>query len=146
MQTITTKLKVLPHGELLPLPTYQTLGSAGMDLHSAENRMVGNGETVLVATGLAMEIPEGYEMQIRSRSGMASKGIFVTNSPGTIDSDYRGEIKVILTNHSGKLYQIKRGDRIAQALIAEVIRTNFKIVEDLTPTARGVGGYGSTGA
>src|SRR5690349_15076706 len=101
MQPVSVLFKKLPNWpDGQPLPKYQTQGSAGMDLSAAENGMVGSGETALIKTGLAVGIPDGFEIQIRSRSGMASKGIFVTNSPGTIDSDYRGEIGIILTNSS----------------------------------------------
>lgn len=146
MRSITVKLRVSETAQDIPLPLYQTLGAAGMDLYAAENLMVGKGETAMVSTGLFVEIPEGYEIQIRSRSGMASKGIFVTNSPGTIDSDYRGEIKVLLTNSSAFDFPIWRGDRIAQALLAEVIKIHWEVVDELSDTIRGDGGYGSTGA
>ena len=145
MTDTTVKLQVLPNGKHLELPSYQTSGAAGADIRSADALMVGNNETVMVSTGLAMEIPEGFEIQVRSRSGMASKGIFVTNSPGTIDSDYRGEVKILLTNLSGQPYFVNRNDRIAQLLLQPVYRATFTVVDGLSPTGRGSGGYGSTG-
>ncbi len=136
----------LPGNDDLPLPSYATDGAAGMDVVSAEDRIINPGERVAVATGLAMAIPEGYEIQIRPRSGLALKhGITVPNTPGTIDSDYRGELKVILINHGMEPYEVARGDRIAQAVLAPVVQASWLKVEHLDDTKRGAGGFGSTG-
>jgi dUTP pyrophosphatase len=145
--TIKVKLEVLPHGAGLPFPRYQTEGSAGMDLSSAEDVMVARGATKVVATGIRMVVPEGYEIQIRSRGGLASKGIFVTNGPGTVDSDYRGEIMVLLTNLGLEDFYIKRGDRVAQAVTAPVLRAEIDEVDfiDTEETERGEGRFSSTG-
>lgn len=140
------KVKLLPNAAGLPLPFYQTPGAAGMDLVASSGVDLQSGETALVPTGLSMAVPDGYELQIRSRSGLASKGIFVTNGPGTIDSDYRGEIKVILTNLSGLPFFVPRGMRVAQAVLAPVVRANLIVVDSLPVTDRGDGGFGSTGA
>lgn len=132
----------------LPLPSYATGGSAGMDVYAEIESfiIIKPGETVLVPTGLAIELPEGYECQVRSRSGLAAKhGIFALNAPGTIDPDYRGEIKVILSNFSQKEFTINRGDRIAQLVIAQFIRANWQESDSLNETDRGAGGFGSTG-
>lgn len=131
-----------------PLPAYETLGSAGMDIRAnlAASIRIKPFERVLVPTGLFMEIPEGYEAQIRPRSGLAIKqGITCLNSPGTIDSDYRGEIKVILINLGGEEIEIKHSDRIAQVIIAPVTRAAFMEVNKLEETKRGDGGFGHTG-
>lgn len=136
----------LPHGEGLDLPVYATAGAAGMDVVSAEDVTIAPGMRHAVATGLAMAIPEGYEIQVRPRSGLALKhGITVPNTPGTIDSDYRGELKVILINHGGSDFAIRRGDRVAQLVLAPVTRASWLEVETLDETARGTGGFGSTG-
>lgn len=143
---ITIRLKRLSHGEGLPLPTYATDGAAGMDVVSAEELDLMPGQRHAVATGFAIAIPDGYEVQVRPRSGLALKhGITVPNTPGTIDSDYRGELKVILINHGDAPFPIRRGDRIAQLVIAPVQRAAFEEVDDLDATARGAGGFGSTG-
>ena len=131
-----------------PLPEYKTAGAAGMDLvASPEGPIVlPAGERALVPTGLFMEIPEGFEAQVRPRSGLALKhGLAVLNSPGTIDSDYRGEIKVLLINHSTEEFIVRPGERIAQIVFAPVSRINWKTTELLTDSERGTGGYGSTG-
>tara|TARA_R110002124_G_scaffold2916_3_gene19945 strand:+ start:2262 stop:2708 length:447 start_codon:yes stop_codon:yes gene_type:complete len=139
-------VKRLDHAGDLPLPSYETSGSAGMDVRAAEELVIAPGERGLVGTGMAFAIPEGYEMQVRPRSGLAlKKGISIPNSPGTIDSDYRGELKVILINHGAEEFVIARGDRIAQIVIAPVQRGNLVMVDDLDDTARGSGGFGSTG-
>ena len=139
-------LKVKKLSPLAQIPAYQTDEAAGFDLHSIEDVILKPNERKLISTGLAFEIPKGYEIQIRPRSGLAYKsGITVLNSPGTIDSDYRGEIKVLLINHSNKEFEIKINDRIAQAVIQEVIQANFQEVEELNDTNRGSGGFGSTG-
>ena len=131
-----------------PLPKYQTALSAGMDLHANLDApiVLNPQERLLVATGLFIELPEGYEAQVRPRSGLALKhGITVLNSPGTIDSDYRGPLGVILVNFGQEPFRIGHGDRIAQAVIAPVVTARFVVVEALDQTARGSGGFGSTG-
>ena len=143
-------IKILPHGTGLETPSYETSGSAGMDLRAAiaegETLSLEAGARTLVETGFAMTLPQGFEAQIRPRSGLAIKhGITCLNTPGTIDSDYRGEIKVILINLGQEEFEIKRGDRIAQMVIAPVIQARLNEVETLTQTDRGQGGFGSTG-
>jgi len=143
------KLQVLPHGEGLALPAYQTAGSAGLDLRAAveSSVFVVPGERIQVPTGLAMAIPLGFEGQVRARSGLAwKKGLAVINAPGTIDSDYRGELQVLLVNLGAETVEIPRGERVAQLVIAPVVQTVIQVVESLDETARGVGGFGSTGA
>jgi dUTP pyrophosphatase len=140
------KLKIKKLNPEAIIPAYQTKEAAGFDLHSIENVILKPGERKLIGTGLAFEIEYGYEVQIRPRSGLAYKhGITVLNSPGTIDSDYRGEIKVLLINHSNEEFEIKKGDRIAQAVVAPVIQAEIVEVEELSSTKRGEGGFGSTG-
>jgi dUTP pyrophosphatase len=140
------ELKVKKLSKLAQIPNYQTPYSAGFDLHSVDEVTIKPNERKLIAIGLSFEIPDGYEIQIRPRSGLAYKyGITVLNTPGTIDSDYRGEIKVLLINFSDKSFDIKVGDRIAQAVIQEVKQATFKEVELLNDTQRGAGGFGSTG-
>jgi dUTP pyrophosphatase len=144
--TIRIRLTRLPHGEGLPLPSYATHGAAGMDIVSAEDFDLGPGQRHAVATGFKVAIPEGYEIQVRPRSGLALKhGITVPNTPGTIDSDYRGELKVIMINHGSEHFPIRRGDRIAQLVPAAVTLAEFDEVDELCETARGAGGFGSTG-
>lgn len=139
-------VKRLPHGEGLELPVYATGGAAGMDVLSAEDVTLLPGGRHAVATGLAVAIPAGYEIQVRPRSGLALKhGVTVPNTPGTIDSDYRGELKVILINHGTEYFEIRRGDRIAQLVLAPVTRASWLQVEELDETSRGEGGFGSTG-
>jgi deoxyuridine 5''-triphosphate nucleotidohydrolase (dut) len=139
-------VKRLPHGEGLPLPAYATAGAAGMDVVSAEDVTLPSMARHAVATGLAIAIPEGFEVQVRPRSGLALKhGITLPNTPGTIDSDYRGELKVILVNLGAEPFEIKRGDRIAQLIVAPVQVGRMVEVEDLDETVRGAGGFGSTG-
>ncbi len=136
----------LPHFTGLALPAYATDGAAGMDVLAAEELTLQPGERHAVATGLAMAIPPGFEIQVRPRSGLALKhGISVPNTPGTIDSDYRGELKVILINHGAKPFAIHRGDRIAQLVLAPVVQACWQVVDALDDTARGAGGFGSTG-
>ncbi len=143
---IPVKLKRLPHGQGLDLPAYATSGAAGMDVVSAEDVVLRPGARHAVATGFSVAIPEGYEIQVRPRSGLALKhGITVPNSPGTIDSDYRGELKIILANLSDDSFPIQRGDRIAQLVLAPVTLAEWEEVDDLDATARGEGGFGSTG-
>lgn len=139
---------VLPHAINLPLPVFATEGAAGMDIHAAvvEPLVLMAGKVALVPTGLCVAIPRGYEMQVRSRSGLAAKnGVFALNSPGTIDSDYRGEIKVILANFSDQDVVIERGMRIAQLVVARHEQVEWDIAETLEDTSRGSGGFGSTG-
>ncbi len=139
-------VKRLPHGEDLPLPAYATEGAAGMDVVAAEDVMLAPGMRHAVATGLSVAIPHGYEIQVRPRSGLAFKyGVTVPNTPGTIDSDYRGELKVLLINHGPETFTIKRGDRVAQLVVAPVTRGTWLEVSELDQTARGEGGFGSTG-
>jgi len=143
---ITIRLMRLPHGEGLPLPAYATTGAAGMDVVAAEELVLAPGARHAVATGLAVAIPPGFEIQVRPRSGLALKhGITVPNTPGTVDSDYRGEVKVILINHGATPFEIRRGDRIAQLVIAPVLRATWLKVDELDETDRGEGGFGSTG-
>lgn len=143
---VPVRVKLLPHGEGLDLPVYATAGAAGMDVVSAEDVTIAPGARHAVATGLAMAIPAGFEIQVRPRSGLALKhGISVPNAPGTIDSDYRGELKIILINHGQQPFAILRGDRVAQLVLAPVTRAGWVEVEHLDETARGDGGFGSTG-
>ncbi|NNC46887.1 MAG: dUTP diphosphatase [Sphingomonas sp.] len=144
--TISIQLARLPHGEGLPLPAYASKGAAGMDVVAAENVTIRPGRRHAVATGFRVAIPEGYEIQVRPRSGLAFKhGITVPNTPGTIDSDYRGELKVLLINHGPADFEVKRGERIAQLVPAAVTLARFAEVEELDDTDRGAGGFGSTG-
>ncbi len=137
----------LPHGSDLPLPAPATAGSAGFDLASAEDGDLRPGQRRLFATGFAVAIPPGYEIQIRPRSGLAiTHGITLPNTPATIDSDYRGELKIGLVNLGLSSYRITRGMRIAQLLISRVEPAEFALVSTLSPTARGEGGFGSTGS
>ena len=145
-EVVAVRIKRLPHGEGLDLPRYTTAGAAGMDVLSAEDVIIEPGARHAVATGLAVAIPPGYEIQVRPRSGLALKhGISVPNTPGTIDSDYRGELKVILINHSAEPFVIHRGDRIAQLVLAPVTLAEWDEVSELDETMRGAGGFGSTG-
>jgi dUTP pyrophosphatase len=143
---IEIALMRLPHGEGLPLPAYASSHAAGLDVVAAESLSLAPGARHAVATGFAIAIPHGYEVQVRPRSGLALKhGITCLNTPGTIDSDYRGEVKVILANLGCEPFEIVRGERIAQLVPAPVQRARFAEVDDLDATARGVGGFGSTG-
>jgi dUTP pyrophosphatase len=143
---VDIRVKRLPHGEGLPLPAYATDGAAGMDVIAAEDVTLASMGRHAVATGLAIAIPEGFEVQVRPRSGLALKhGISLPNTPGTIDSDYRGELKVILINLGAEAFEIKRGDRIAQLVVAPVQIGRMIEVEELDETVRGAGGFGSTG-
>ncbi len=136
----------LPHGEGLPLPSRATTGAAGYDLASAEAVVLQPMERRLVGTGFAVAIPPGFEIQIRPRSGLALRhGLGLPNAPATIDSDYRGELRVALINLGGEPFEVRRGMRIAQAVVARVEDAGFREVEELPGTARGVGGFGSTG-
>jgi len=150
MTDITVTVRPLPHFEGLDLPAYETLGAAGMDVRAAvaedEPIVLMPGMRAMVATGLSVAIPQGYEIQMRPRSGLAAKhGITCLNSPGTIDSDYRGELKVILINHGAEAFTIARGERIGQMLLAPVTRLVWQEVGTLDETDRGSGGFGSTG-
>ena len=143
---ITIPLLRLPHGADLPLPAYASAGAAGMDVVAAEDLTLAPGARHAVATGFAMAIPEGFEVQVRPRSGLALKhGVTCLNTPGTIDSDYRGEVKVILANLGSEPFVIARGDRIAQLVATPVQRAVFTEVTSLDDTERGSGGFGSTG-
>jgi dUTP pyrophosphatase len=143
---IRIELKRLPHGEGLPLPAYATDGAAGMDVVAAEALTLAPGDRAAVATGFAIAIPAGHEVQVRPRSGLALKhGVTCLNTPGTIDSDYRGEVKVILANLGREPFEIARGDRIAQLVPAPVLRATLDEVVTLDDTLRGAGGFGSTG-
>jgi dUTP pyrophosphatase len=140
----------LPHAEGLPLPAYETHGSAGMDLRAAppqhEPIILAPGARALVPTGLCMAIPQGFEVQVRPRSGLAVKhGVTCLNTPGTIDSDYRGEVKVILINLGQEDFVIQRGERIAQMIVAPLLQASWLETDSLDETARGAGGFGSTG-
>ncbi|MBO9518378.1 MAG: dUTP diphosphatase [Porphyrobacter sp.] len=144
--TVGVRIKRLTHGVGLALPAYATHGAAGMDVLSAEDVTLAPGARHAVATGFAVAIPEGYEIQVRPRSGLALKhGISVPNTPGTIDSDYRGEVKVILINLGSESFAIARGDRIAQLVLAPVTLASWQETDELDETVRGAGGFGSTG-
>jgi dUTP pyrophosphatase len=143
---IEIKLFRLPHGEGLPLPRYASEDAVGLDVAAAEELTLRPGQRHAVATGFAIEIPRGYEVQVRPRSGLAMKhGITCLNTPGTIDSDYRGEVKVILINLGQEPFEIRRGERIAQLVPAPVLRADFVEASELSDTERGSGGFGSTG-
>ena len=143
---IDIRLMRLPHGLGLPLPAYATAQAAGLDVVAAEDVTLAPGGRQAVATGFAIAIPEGYEVQVRPRSGLALKhGITCLNTPGTIDADYRGEVKVILANLGQEDFEVRRGERIAQLVPAAVQRARFHEVDALDDTARGSGGFGSTG-
>jgi dUTP pyrophosphatase len=143
---IEIRLKWLANGEGLPLPVYATGQAAGMDVVAAEDVTLPPGGRHAVATGFAFAIPPGFEVQVRPRSGLALKhGITCLNTPGTIDADYRGEVKVILANLGTEPFEVRRGERIAQLVPAVVTRARFAEVDDLDATARGEGGFGSTG-
>ncbi|QIG48723.1 dUTP diphosphatase [Nordella sp. HKS 07] len=140
------KIQRLPHAEGLALPAYESEHAAGMDLRAAEDVILPPGGRALVATGFAIALPHGFEAQVRPRSGLAAKhGVTVLNAPGTIDADYRGEIKVILINHGVEAFAVKRGDRIAQMIVAPVTQVRLAEAASLTDTQRGAGGFGSTG-
>ena len=147
---VDVAIRRLEHGESLPLPAYETEHSAGMDLIAAlpegETLALAPGMRALVPTGFAIALPEGYEAQVRPRSGLAYKhGVTVLNTPGTIDADYRGEVKVILVNLGSEPFQVTRGMRIAQMVVAPVTRVAWTVAESLDETKRGAGGFGSTG-
>lgn len=151
MAQLSVAVKQLPHGAGLDLPQYQSADAAGFDLRAAlddgASLKLEPGARALVPSGLAFAIPRGFEGQVRPRSGLANKhGVTVLNTPGTIDADYRGEVKVILINLGQEPFEIKRGERIAQMIIAPVQQAQLDLVDDLDETARGAGGFGSTGA
>ena len=144
------RLKRLPHAEGLPLPAYQTSHAAGLDLVAAvpdaQPLVLAPGSRALVPTGIVIELPPGYEAQMRPRSGLALKhGVTLLNSPGTIDADYRGELMLILVNHGEEPFAVRRGDRIAQLIVAPVTRVDIEVVEETSGSERGEGGFGSTG-
>ena len=144
MKKLGVKVKILNPDAIIP--KYQTEEAAGFDLHSIEEKTVKAGEREVIKTGLAVALPKGYELQVRPRSGLALKnGITVLNTPGTVDSDYRGELMVILFNTSKEDFAVKKGERIAQAIIKEILQADFAVVGELDSTERGVGGFGSTG-
>jgi dUTP diphosphatase len=148
--TVRVDIRQLPHGEGLALPAYQSADAAGLDLLAAVPQgtplMLAPGKHAMVPTGLAVALPRGFEAQVRPRSGLAAKhGVTVLNSPGTIDADYRGEINVILINHGEAPFVIRRGERIAQMVIAPVVQAQIIPVATLSSTDRGSGGFGSTG-
>jgi dUTP pyrophosphatase len=148
MKSIEIQIKTLPHFEGLPLPEYQTEGSSGFDLIAAceEDVLIAPLQRALIPTGLSFSFPHGYEVQIRPRSGLALKnGITLPNSPGTIDADYRGEVKVILLNLGQENFTVTRGMRIAQAIVGEVVKAKLTMVDMLDATHRGSGGFGHTG-
>jgi dUTP pyrophosphatase len=150
MSKITVQVRPLPHFDGLDLPAYETSGSAGMDVRAAVPEdapiVLQPGARDMVPTGLSVAIPEGYEIQVRPRSGLAAKhGLTCLNTPGTIDSDYRGEIKVILINLGSEAFTIQRGERIAQLVLAPVTQLGWQQVSELGETERGAGGFGSTG-
>ena len=143
---IYIKLHRLPHGDGLPMPEYASEDAVGLDIASAEELTLAPGARHAIATGFAIEIPRGYEVQVRPRSGLAIKhGITCLNTPGTIDSDYRGEVKVILINLGAEPFPVRRGERIAQLVPAPVLRAQFTESASLAETVRGSGGFGSTG-
>ena len=148
--SVTVRVKRLPHGEGLPLPSYQSKEAAGLDVVAGVPEeapvAIPPGARALIPTGFALELPRGYEAQVRPRSGLALKhGVTLLNSPGTIDSDYRGELMVILVNHGDEPFIVRRGERIAQLVIAPVSHAEIVAAEELAATMRGPGGFGSTG-
>ena len=151
MDALTVPIAMLAHGEGLPVPRAQTAGAAGMDLHAAlapdSPLTLAPGDFALIPCGFAMALPLGYEGQVRPRSGLAVRhGVTVLNAPGTIDADYRGEVQVALINHGRADFIVRRGERIAQLVIAPVAPARLEVVEELDATQRGTGGFGSTGA
>jgi dUTP pyrophosphatase len=147
---VVVDVRQLPHGEGLALPAYQSADAAGLDLLAAvpeqEPLVLAPGAYAMIPTGLVIALPPGFEAQVRPRSGLAAKhGVTVLNSPGTVDADYRGEVCVLLINHGREPFAIRRGERIAQMVIAPVVQAQLAVATSLTTTARGSGGFGSTG-
>jgi len=148
VEKVTIEIKRLPHGENLPFPQYMTPHAAGMDLVAAveTDTVIAPGQRKLIPTGICIALPPGFEAQVRPRSGLAiNHGIGLLNAPGTIDADYRGEIKVIVANFGEEPFIVKRGDRIAQMVIKRVACAEWEVVDDLPPTERNDGGFGHTG-
>jgi dUTP pyrophosphatase len=148
MDKVVIKIKRLDNNEDLPLPSYESAGSSGLDLRAAvvEELILHPGDIQLIPTGFAISLPEGYEAQIRARSGLALRnGLGLVNSPGTIDADYRGEVGVVAINWGKEPFVIKRGERIAQMIITKVARARVEEVDELDPTSRGSGGFGHSG-
>lgn len=148
MENVRVALQRLPQGEGLPVPAYMSAHAAGADLCAAvrEQLTLLPGARALVPTGFSIALPPGYEAQVRPRSGLAIRsGVTCLNSPGTIDADYRGEVRVVLANFGNEPFVVRRGDRIAQIVVAPVVRAAFEVTDDLPPTRRGDGGFGSTG-
>lgn len=148
MMDVVVEIQQVPGTEDLPWPAYETDGAAGMDLRAAlaEPLLLAPGGRAAIPTGIRIALPPGYEAQVRPRSGLARRfGIGMVNAPGTIDADYRGEIQVLLINHGSEAFTIARGDRIAQMVIAPVVRVAWQGADTLEPTARGAGGFGHTG-
>lgn len=148
MPEVIVSVQVLPHGEGLPLPSYQTADASGLDLHAAVGTPVtiAPGGITIIPTGLKIAVPPGYEAQVRPRSGLALKhGITIPNSPGTVDADYRGEVCVIVLNAGSAPFTVNRGDRIAQMVVAPVVQAELQVVAELPGTARAEGGFGHTG-
>ena len=148
--SVVVDVRQLPHGEGLALPSYQSAGAAGLDLLAAVPQdaplELAPGSYAMIPTGLTIALPSGFEAQVRPRSGLAAKhGVTVLNSPGTVDADYRGEVCVLLINHGKEGFTIRRGERIAQMVIAPVVQAQLAVVTAIAPTARGSGGFGSTG-
>lgn len=143
---VRLKVRVLEGRPDLPLPAYQTAGAAGLDVHSSAAVRLEPGRWAAIPTGLALEIPEGYEVQVRPRSGLAARhGVTVLNAPGTIDADYRGEVQVLLVNHGSAPYDVAVGDRIAQLVLAAVVQAEIEVVGELSASERGLRGFGHTG-
>lgn len=148
MEEIIVSIEILKSGEDISLPCYMTDGSAGMDIFAAveKEEFIHPGDRKIIPTGIAIALPEGYEAQIRPRSGLAIKnGVTLINSPGTIDRDYRGEIKIIMINHGKTPFVVTRGDRIAQMVVHRVCRVSWNVTKNLSETLRGKGGFGHTG-
>lgn len=146
MQKIKVVVRRLPGTDDLPLPAYETPNSAGMDLKAVEDAHLPPGSRTSIGTGISIALPDGYEAQVRPRSGLAFRhGVTLLNTPGTVDPDYRGEIRVILVNLGQAPFTVRRGDRIAQLVVAPVVRVGWVVAEQLPDTERGIGGFGSTG-
>ena len=148
MEPIRVPITRLSGSEDLPLPRYMTDHAAGMDIVAAvtQDRVIAPGERALIPTGIAIALPEGYEAQIRPRSGLAMRhGVTLVNAPGTVDADYRGEIQIIMINHGRESFRVRRGDRIAQMIVAPVSRVLWDLRQGLSGSARGIGGFGHTG-